>query len=89
MSKFGCRCGHTIVDIESPCADLWLTIPDEQLWPLVKQLAEIAGKEHPTDHATAAICDAAIQLYRCPACERLLVFWNGSDEPYRSYVLEK
>ncbi len=88
MSKIQCRCGHLIQDIQVPCPDLLLALPDENVWSVVTQVVSAHGSEHPTDLVAAAIAHASIPIYRCTECGRLLVFWNGSDANCAVYTPE-
>lgn len=89
MGRMRCKCGNVICDVESPSPDLFLAIPDEKMWSVVKQAVAACGDEHPADAVSAAIILASVAVYRCSECGRLLVFWDGSDAQYSSYSLEQ
>jgi hypothetical protein len=88
VGKIRCECGNVVGDVESPCPDLFFVLPDRGLWPVVNRIAQLPSSEHPTDLTAGAIVDACMEGYKCPACGRLVILWNGSDQPYQSYVPE-
>lgn len=88
MGTLRCSCGNVISDVESPCRQLWCALPDEKIHSVAEVVANSIEFEHPTDLANAAIAEAAIPIYKCDVCGRLLVFWNGTQCAYSSYVFE-
>ncbi|MEW4454806.1 hypothetical protein AB1L30_19225 [Bremerella sp. JC817] len=89
MSKTRCRCGFVLIDIESPCEDLYWGIPDAKMWPLVKEFSKAPESAFPTDDISAALAVNGFTFYKCPECDRLLVFWDPENPEYCSYRLEE
>lgn len=89
MGTIHCPGGHSFSDGVIPCPYEWNLISDEHLDAALDEIegldwnAEFAG-----DKADGAIRGRSHIAYRCPHCERLLVFENGIDKPATSYRRE-
>lgn len=89
MGTINCGCGKTFSDSEIPCPHGSLLISEARL---EQALDEIEGLDRHAEWFCDRV-DAVVRLrgaitYRCPHCDRLLVFEDGLDKPAASYRRE-
>lgn len=77
MAKFLCHCGE-ILQTSGP-------IPNPIEWKVIsdEKFDDFEGMTDAED-----IYLAGRSMFRCPRCDRLWVFWDGFDQPPRSYAPE-
>ena len=89
MGTIHCPGGHTFSDGQIPSPYGWLLMSEEQLELAFNEVVELDPKtEYAGDKMQWAILSRGLVTYRCPHCERLLVFEHGLDKPAASYRRE-
>jgi hypothetical protein len=89
MGTIHCPGGHTFSDGQIPCPYEWKLISDENLDVALDEVENLDWKaEFAGDKADWAIRGRSLITYRCPHCERMLVFEHGIDKPATSYRRE-
>ena len=76
MPGLKCSCGTNISYGEIPCKDEWLFIEDVEF-------DRFSGNVD-----AEAVYRAMKSFLKCPACQRLWVFWDGYGAPPTEYVAE-
>ena len=76
MPNTTCSCGHRIWFGEIPCPYEWLMISDTRY----DDYQETVDAEALYGEMTHAL--------KCPSCQRLLIFWEGFEQPPTIYTAE-
>lgn len=80
MPKLSCRCGHVFDMISIPAPEGYSIVAETFL--------EEFGPESTANDVIDALDTRTPEMYRCPACGRLAVFWErGSSIPV-FYIVE-
>ena len=77
MARMNCRCGEQLSNSNTP--EIQLRVYTEQEWESVLEVDNIE---------TWLIPLPKHSVWRCPKCERIYVFENGSGKAMRVYALE-
>ncbi len=88
MPKLACRCGH-VLDLSPIPTHVEYAFFNTDRWKeciaLLAAAARSEGDNAPLEeHLSDALAGFVDHFYRCPACGRLIVFWDGADggEPF-------
>ncbi|MBL0318990.1 MAG: hypothetical protein IPP74_06850 [Alphaproteobacteria bacterium] len=76
MPKIACSCGFIIDHSQIPCNDQWLLISD-------KTYDQFQGNID----AEKLYLEMKV-VFKCPICSRLIIFWNGLENPPEIYLKE-
>ena len=84
MSKIKCICGEIIEMISVPNPNGFLSVPELSL----DQIETDSEAESSVVSVFDAINDRGIQGYRCPNCQRLILFESGRGGEASFYARE-
>jgi hypothetical protein len=89
MGTIHCPCGRTFSDGAIPCPHEWTLISEGDLFAALDEIEQLDWKaEFAGDKADWSIRSRSSIAYRCPHCERMLVFEDGIDKRATSYRRE-
>jgi len=89
MGTIHCPGGHTFSDGEIPCPYEYQLLSEAHFMAALDEVEKLDWQaEYAGDKADWAIRSRSIIAYRCPHCERMLIFENGIDKPATSYRRE-
>ncbi len=71
MPKLACKCGHVFDQITIPAPEGYSIVADSWL--------DRFGPEVTVVDLVAAIDDQTPEMYKCPQCKRLAVFWKRGE----------
>lgn len=90
MGQVRCICGSVLYDGDIPCPFEYDMLSNDSIDDVVADIGTIL-KQTSADRVMDAqlrILAASTVVYKCPACGRLLVFWDGLEKPFVSYLPE-
>jgi hypothetical protein len=86
MGTIHCRCGEVFSDAEIPNPLEFHLIPDIRIEALTAAIEEAVRRGEDVETRVGyLLLSHGVTTYQCPHCGRLLVFWDGLDQPARSY----
>lgn len=89
MGTISCFCGCSFSDGLVPSPHEWKLISEANLEQAINEIEELDWQAaFAGDKADWAIRDRALPVYKCPHCERMLIFENGLDKQAVSYLRE-
>jgi hypothetical protein len=89
MGTIHCPGGHIFSDGEIPSPFEWQLISEANFEEALSEVEALDWKaEFAGDKADWAFRSRGHTTYRCPHCERILVFEQGIDKPATSYRRE-
>lgn len=80
MPKLSCRCGYSFDLITIPPPEGYSIVPDT--------FFEEFGPESTANDVIDAVDTRTPEMYRCPACGRLAVFWERGSRSPVFYIVE-
>ena len=92
MARIGCNCGEAFSTSASPCRYQFRLIPDTALEDLVENGLMTACDEKDRSERVLlmyhAISVAGPEMFKCPHCGRLIVYWSKDNPVGQSYAPE-
>ncbi len=86
MSTIHCPGGHTFSDGEIPSSLSFHLIPDVSIETLVSDVINAVHSVQDVEAVvTHKLLSSSIDVYKCPHCDRVLIFWNGQTNRSVSY----
>lgn len=79
MARMNCRCGEILSDSMAP-NDIQLRVYTDKEWDNILSVDTINTWEIPLPH---------YDVWKCPKCERVYVFEEGTDEAIKVYKIEE
>ena len=78
MSQMICKCGFTMSTTQAP-NDIELIVYSDREWDKICDCDSIEPWKIPLPQ---------YEVWKCPKCQRVYVFEDGSNKPIMQYVLE-
>lgn len=88
MATTRCRCGGMFSDGSIPCEEEYHLLSDVVLETVVDKVTTLVREAEDEAEVFYALRSAATLVYKCPDCERLIVFWDGLSREPRFYKPE-
>ena len=86
MATIHCKCGKIFSDGAIPCEHEYHLLADVAVEDLVDKVTAVVAKaEDAQTEVGYAIVSASNPVYKCPFCDRLIIFWEGLSKEPRFY----